>query len=151
MAEPTPSDSPVHDISEDECRKLLALFEFGRIAFLADGVLEVFPVNYHAAGSAITFRTAPATRLASALLAADVVFEIDHIGVKEAWSVVGRGRARRLEDEREVEAAAALPIRPLIPTNTREFVRIDLARISGRRFHRWPTGATARATPDTSG
>lgn len=131
------AENPVHEISEDECHKLLALFEFGRIAFRVGDLLEVFPINYHAAGREITFRTAPGTKLAGVLLADDVVFEIDNIGVKEAWSVIGHGRARRLEARDEVAAAEALPIHPLIPTVKREFVRIDLTRVSGRRFHRW--------------
>lgn len=138
MSQHAGRENPVHEISEDECLKLLALFEFGRIAFRVGDLLEVFPVNYHSAGREITFRTAPGTKLAGALMADDVVFEIDNIGVKEAWSVIGHGRARRLEAEHEVEAASALPIHPLIPTVKREFVRIDLTRISGRRFHRWP-------------
>ncbi|MET4098440.1 nitroimidazol reductase NimA-like FMN-containing flavoprotein (pyridoxamine 5'-phosphate oxidase superfamily) [Agrococcus sp. UYP10] len=129
-------ESPVHEISEAECRKLLAAFEFGRIAFRVGDVLEVFPVNYHADGSAITFRTSPGTKLAGVLLADDVVFEIDHIGVREAWSVIGHGQARHLESSDEIAAAERLPIHPLIPTVTREFVRIDLDRLSGRRFHR---------------
>lgn len=128
---------PVHEISEAECHKLLAAFEFGRIAFRVGDLLEVFPINYAAEGSAITFRTAPGTKLAGVLLADDVVFEIDHIGAKEAWSVIGHGKARRLESSSEVEAASKLPIHPLIPTIKREFVRIDLSRVSGRRFHRW--------------
>lgn len=132
------AENPVHEISEDECLKLLAAFEFGRVAFRVGDLLEIFPVNYHSVERAITFRTAPGTKLAGVLMADDVVFEIDNIGVKEAWSVIGHGRARRLEAEHEVEAASALPIHPLIPTVKREFVRIDLTRISGRRFHRWP-------------
>ncbi|WP_206448196.1 pyridoxamine 5'-phosphate oxidase family protein [Agrococcus sp. KRD186] len=137
MSQHAGRENPVHEISEDECLKLLALFEFGRIAFRVGDLLEVFPVNYHSAGREITFRTAPGTKLAGALMAHDVVFEIDNIGVKEAWSVIGHGRARRLEAQDEIEAASALPIHPLIPTVKREFVRIDLTRLSGRRFHRW--------------
>ncbi|SDS20801.1 pyridoxamine 5'-phosphate oxidase family protein [Agrococcus carbonis] len=131
-------DEPVHEISPEECRKLLSAFEFGRIAFRVGDVLEVFPINYHASGNEITFRTAPGTKLAGVLLADDVVFEIDNIGVKEAWSVIGHGKARRLESSDEVEAASRLPIHPLVPTVKREYVRIDLSRVSGRRFHRWP-------------
>ncbi|WP_405218489.1 pyridoxamine 5'-phosphate oxidase family protein [Agrococcus sp. Ld7] len=131
------AENPVHEISEAECLKLLSVFEFGRIAFRVGDRLEVFPINYHADGREITFRTAPGTKLAGVLLADDVVFEIDNIGVREAWSVVAHGRARRLETSSETEAAAALPIYPLIPTVKREFVRIDLTSVSGRRFHRW--------------
>ncbi|MCR8670039.1 pyridoxamine 5'-phosphate oxidase family protein [Agrococcus sp. HG114] len=126
------------EISDDECRKLLRAFEFGRIAFRVGDVLEVFPVNYHADASSITFRTAPGTKLAGVLLADDVVFEIDHIGEREAWSVVAHGKARRLESSSDIEAAERLPIRPLVPSVKREFVVIDLVRLSGRRFHRGP-------------
>lgn len=138
------AENPVHEISEAESLKLLAVFEFGRIAFRVGDRLEVFPINYHAEGREITFRTAPGTKLAGVLLADDVVFEIDNIGVREAWSVVAHGRARRLETSSEVEAASALPIYPLIPTVKREFVRIDLTSVSGRRFHRW-----AEPAPDS--
>lgn len=131
------AENPVHEISEAESLKLLSVFEFGRIAFNVGNRLEVFPINYHAEGREITFRTAPGTKLAGVLLADDVVFEIDNIGVREAWSVVAHGKARRLETSSEVEAASALPIYPLIPTVKREFVRIDLTSVSGRRFHRW--------------
>ncbi|MCH1884076.1 pyridoxamine 5'-phosphate oxidase family protein [Agrococcus sp. ARC_14] len=146
MAEHPASDSPVHDISEAECLKLLGLFEFGRIAFRVGDVLDVFPINYHAAERAITFRTAPGTKLATALQADEVVFEIDNIGVKEAWSVIGHGTARRLEAADELKAAEQLPIHPLIPTAEREFIRIDLERVSGRRFHRWAPPAASSAT-----
>lgn len=131
------AENPLIEISEAECLKLLAAFEFGRIAFRVGDVLEVFPINYHADGRAITFRTAPGTKLAGVLLADDVVLEIDNIGVREAWSVVAHGTARRLETASEVEAAEALPIHPLFPSVKREFVRIDLTGVSGRRFHRW--------------
>lgn len=130
--------SPVHDISEAECLKLLAAFDMGRIAFRVGDALEVFPVNYHASGREVTIRTAPGTKLAGALIADEVVVEIDHRGEREVWSVVGRGRARHLEHEDELAAAAALPLQPLIPTVKREYLRIELQRITGRRFHRVP-------------
>lgn len=126
------------EISDDECRKLLRAFEFGRIAFRIGEVLEVFPINYYSDGARITFRTAPGTKLAGVLLADDVVFEIDHIGEREAWSVVAHGKAHRLESSGEIEEAERLPIRPLVPSVKREFVVIELSRVSGRRFHRGP-------------
>ena len=137
------TDSGMIEISDDECRKLLHAFEFGRIAFRVRDALEVFPINYYASGSEITFRAAPGTKLAGVLLADDVVFEIDHIGEREAWSVVAHGKARRLESSGEIQVAEQLPIRPIVPTVKREFVRIDIERVTGRRFHR-------TAEPDAS-
>ena len=70
--------------------------------------------------------------LAGVLLADDVVFEIDHIGVREAWSVIGHGAARHLESSDEIAAAERLPIHPLIPTVKREFVRPKFRRKADR-------------------
>lgn len=145
------ADTVMHEISEDECLKLLAAFELGRIAFRVGDALEVFPVNYRARGREITFRTAPGTKLLGALLASDIAFEIDHVGEREVWSVVAHGRARHLERADEIDAAEALDIHPLVPTVKREFVRIDIERVTGRRFHRGEQpDADAEAIVDSS-
>lgn len=128
--------SPVHEISRTDCLKLLGLFKMGRLVFSVGQTAEIFPINYHLEGETITFRTAPGTKLAGALVAREVLFEIDQIGDHDAWSVIARGKARRLESTSDIEAAEALPLEPLIPTVKREFVQIDIAEISGRRFRR---------------
>lgn len=129
-------ETPVHEIPEADCVKLLGLFEVGRLVFSVGQTAEIFPINYHLAGRTITFRTAPGTKLAGAVVAREVLFEIDQIGEHDAWSVIARGKARRLESTSDIEAAEALPLHPLIPTVKREFVQIDIAQISGRRFRR---------------
>ncbi|WP_293695446.1 pyridoxamine 5'-phosphate oxidase family protein [uncultured Agrococcus sp.] len=128
--------TPVHEISEEDCLKLLGLFDMGRLVFSVGDSAEIFPINYHLVDRSITFRTAPGTKLAGALVAREVLFEIDQVGEHEAWSVIARGRARRLETTAEIDAAEALPLQPLIPTVKREFVSIDIGAVTGRRFHR---------------
>ena len=46
-------------IDPDECRRLLAADEIGRLAILDGTTPAVFPVNYVLDGEAIVFRTAP--------------------------------------------------------------------------------------------
>ena len=127
-------DNPVHEIAEEDCFKLLRVFDMGRLVFAVGSAVDIFPINYHLDGRALIFRTAPGTKLAGSLIAREVLFEIDNVGDNEAWSVIARGKARRLERSDEVQAAHALPLKPLIPTVKREFVRIDIEHITGRRF-----------------
>lgn len=127
-------DNPVHEIPEADCLKLLGLFDTGRLVFSVGNVAEIFPINYHIDGRTVTFRTAPGTKLVGAVVAREVLLEIDEIGDHEAWSVIVRGKARRLETTAEIEAADALPLQPLVPTVKREYVQIEIVDVSGRRF-----------------
>ena len=63
----------------------------------------------------------------------DVAFEIDGENGHTAWSVVVRGRARRL-DEHEAHRADDLPLRPWVGTHKYNVVEITPTAISGRRF-----------------
>ena len=64
------------------------------------------------------------------------VYIVDAHTDDDAWSVVVRGRARRLDTSAEVQAADQLPLRPWIPTQKYRWVRIVAASITGRRFAR---------------
>ena len=129
-------DNAVHEIPEADCLKLLGLFDMGRLVFSVGQTAEIFPINYHIDGRTITFRTAPGTKLAGALMAHEVLLEIDQINEHDAWSVIAKGKARRLESTSDIEAAETLPLQPLIPTVKREYVQVEIAEVSGRRFRR---------------
>ena len=47
-------------IDPDECRRLLAGDEIGRLAIINGATPAVFPVNYALDGDTVVFRTAPA-------------------------------------------------------------------------------------------
>ena len=131
-------NSAVNDYTDDECLAQLASQSLGRLAFHVGGRIEIFPVNYHAEGRRIVFRTAPGTKLAGAVIASDVAFQVDLVTGDAAWSVIAHGRARHLEHEADIEAAAELPLRPWIPTTKREFVEIEIATLSGREYRLAP-------------
>ena len=128
------AESPVQILSEEECWNALLSASLGRLAVAVGGLPDIFPVNFIAADRHLMFRTASGTKLIELTVNERVAFETDGVGRDEAWSVVVHGTARALETQREIDAAAALPLRPLIPTVKPVFVEIVPTSISGRRF-----------------
>ena len=59
----TSSDSPVTELTAEECWQLLASHEVGRLATTAGGVLDIFPITYVVDNESLVFRTGPGTKL----------------------------------------------------------------------------------------
>lgn len=123
-------------LDDQECLDRLSTQQLGRLVAQAAGVLDIFPVNYVVDGRDIVFRTAEGSKLTELTIHDGVLFEVDHYTDDGAWSVVVRGRARRLDTSAEVEAADALPLKPWIPTLKYNYVRITPDSLSGRAFQR---------------
>lgn len=132
------ADQPVTELSADECWVLLATNTLGRIAMCAAGEIDIFPVNYHADGSTILFRTAPGTKLIELTLDENVAFEIDGFQGGKAWSVVVKGTARQLELNSEIDEAELAPLEPWVPTLKYRFVQITPVHLAGRAFRPAP-------------
>jgi uncharacterized protein len=126
------------ELSADECWAVLAEQTLGRIAVSAAGSVDIFPVNYVAHDGAVLFRTAPGTKLLELAINDRVAFEVDGHTEGEAWSVVLKGHAERLERQSEIDAADALPLSPWLPTLKYRWVRIRPGELTGRRFARGP-------------
>lgn len=126
----------VNSLTDDQCWDRLAEQELGRLVTNAGGVLDIFPVNYTLDGRALVFRTAEGTKLTELTINEEVLFEVDDYTSEDAWSVVVRGTARRLDTADEVAAADTLPLKPWIPTLKYNYVRITAASLSGRDFRR---------------
>lgn len=131
-------DSAVTKLTEEQCRTRLASEELGRLALSVGQRVDIFPINYEYARGDIFFRTAPGTKLYELVVNTDVVFEIDGHSPTDAWSVVVRGVAERLERDSQVDEAWELPLRPWIPTIKLNWVRIHITALSGRYFRREP-------------
>ncbi|TFC03521.1 pyridoxamine 5'-phosphate oxidase family protein [Cryobacterium adonitolivorans] len=125
---------PVRFLSEDECWELLLSSSFGRLAAAVADDIEIFPLNFVAADKRLLFRTAEGTKLLALTVNNKVALETDAIGRGDAWSVVVKGIARVLDTQAEIEAANALPLRPLVPTLKYIWVEISPTELSGRRF-----------------
>ena len=135
--------SAVQNLSEEECWNALLSASLGRLAVSVGGIPDIFPVNFVAADRRLLFRTSPGTKLIELTVNNRVAFETDGVGRDEAWSVVVHGTARALDTQRDIDAAAALPLRPLIPTVKPVFVEIVTESITGRRFALGPEPTAA--------
>ena len=123
-------------LDEDECWRLLREQSLGRLAVSAAKEIDIFPINFHADGSTILVRTAPGTKLLEMAVNGDVALETDGYTESQAWSVVAKGEARRLEHQTEIDAADQRPLKPWIPTLKYIYVEITPRQLTGRRFER---------------
>ncbi|GAA1537443.1 pyridoxamine 5'-phosphate oxidase family protein [Nocardioides humi] len=94
------------ELDVTECERLLRAAVFGRLALVADGRIEVLPVNYTAHDDAVWVRTSPGTLLDRYADGAQLVLEIDHVDHERGhgWSVVARGHGELVPDEERTTA-----------------------------------------------
>ncbi|GAB3142884.1 pyridoxamine 5'-phosphate oxidase family protein [Marisediminicola antarctica] len=131
-------EGSVVELGEEERWQLLRHNSLARLALSAAGEIDIFPVNYYADGETLLLRTAPGTKLLELTVNSHVAVEIDGFTDEDAWSVVVKGTARRLERQAEIDEADQTPLVPWIPTLKYIYVRITPAAITGRRFERAP-------------
>jgi len=131
-------DGPIAVLTDSACWRALGACTVGRLAIAVGDDVEMFPVNYTTADERILFRTAPGSKLLALAAHPSVAFEIDGFDEAAAFSVVVRGRAERVELQREIDAADLLPLTPWIPTLKYRWVRVVPTQISGRVFRRDP-------------
>ncbi|MCT9820850.1 pyridoxamine 5'-phosphate oxidase family protein [Microbacterium sp. W1N] len=125
-------------LTDELCWENLAVQQLGRLVTHAGDVLDIFPVNYVVDGQSIVFRTAEGSKLTELTVSDEVLFEVDDYTDTDAWSVVVRGHAQRLQTEVEVRAADDLPLTPWVPTLKYNYVRVVPTSVSGREFRRGP-------------
>src|ERR1700739_3736503 len=74
-----PALDGLEELERDECLRLLATAEIGRVIISTGALPAALPVNFFLDGDAIIFRTAPGTKLSAACDHAVVAFEVDSI------------------------------------------------------------------------
>lgn len=123
-------------LSHEDCVSRLSLDSVGRVAFLSDGEIQVFPVNYRFHDGAIVFRTAAGTKLSAAEFHKTVSFEIDGWNVEQqsGWSVVAKGLAKEVIDEETIADLETLGLRPWAGPGKNHWVRIRPEEITGRKI-----------------
>ena len=132
--------SRIEWLDRDDCVRLLATQQVGRLAFVVGGAPEVLPVNYVLDGEAVVFATAAGTKLSFAERG-PVAFEVDDTdaATRVGWSVVVRGRAHvvtELDAPGTLERLRALPLSPWAGGERPHLVRIEPTAITGRRVGR---------------
>lgn len=127
----------VQELSQKECRGLLAGGVFGRVALCTPEGPRIIPVNYSVVGEAVTFRTSAYGLLATRNWDEPLAFEVDFVDYSDqrGWSVVAVGPGERVEDSEDLDliqrtwdprpwAAGARPL----------YVRLKWTELSGRRL-----------------
>jgi hypothetical protein len=132
MTFPTDED-PVVELTTEECWELLEGEEFGRLAYRLVDEVHLVPINFATDGRTLLFRTGSGNKLLAAALHSDVAFEIDWHDDVAAWSVVVRGRLRRLPED-EAHRVESLPLHPWVPTLKFDVIELDPEVVTGRRF-----------------
>jgi nitroimidazol reductase NimA-like FMN-containing flavoprotein (pyridoxamine 5'-phosphate oxidase superfamily) len=125
---------PVSILPETECWNLLSSAALGRLVTSVDGQPEIFPINFVVQRHTVLFRTAEGTKLVSAAINNNVLFEADDHNVAEGWSVIVKGTARLLRTDEEIDEAERAQLLPWTATVKQHFVRIRPLSVTGRRF-----------------
>ena len=124
-------------IDRDECVRLLATQEVGRIGFSTGTGADILPVNYVLDGDSVVFATAAGSKLHAAERGM-VAFEVDDTDrvTRSGWSVVIHGRAHELTAYDAPDLVArlrALPLNPWAQGDKPNLVRITPQTMTGRR------------------
>ncbi len=129
-------------LDDEECFSLLAAHHFGRVALTVGALPVIMPIHYALLGHDPVFRTDVGAKLMAASEGAVLCLEIDHADpvTHTGWSVMVTGHASVLRAPNDLEAAAALPLRPWVGHGD-VFVRIEATLVSGRRIAGVPAHA----------
>lgn len=121
------------ELSDAECRRLLATTDVGWLAFCVEGEPHLAPVNYVVSADEIVVRSRYGTRLAAAAQEAAMALGASVLdpATRTGWSVEVRGRARLLGD------AIVNPEVPEVRTwaaGTRVRFAVPMESLAGRRL-----------------
>lgn len=123
-------------LSLEECFGLLGYTPVGRIAFLADGAVQIFPINYKVDGERIVFRSPVGSKLDAAEMGRRVTFEADQWDppTRSGWSVVASGHIREVDDADRLANLEELGLEPWLDHPQMNWIEIVVEDISGRRL-----------------
>ncbi|MHA7241473.1 pyridoxamine 5'-phosphate oxidase family protein [Arthrobacter sp. TMS1-12-1] len=122
-------------LEPEECWALLSTGQTGRVGFVRDGRVFIFPVNYLVHDQAIFFRTSASGDLGRSPLDR-VAFQVDHVIPEQmsGWSVLVQGSTAAVQDEAlSASVWGRMTNEPWADGNRRHLVQVAPASISGRR------------------
>src|SRR5512133_2733503 len=124
------------ELTKQECFRLLAGQQLGRVVLVDDRGPLALPVNYVVDQHSVLFRTDAGTKLAVASRGARVAFQVDgtDAATRTGWSVLVRGEAVEVTDPAELERVRQLPLSPWAPGPKTRYVRILPTALTGRRI-----------------
>jgi len=125
---------PISIMSEPQCWERLSSVALGRLVTSVAGHPDIFPVNFVVQDHTILFSTAEGTKLVSAAINDEVLFEADQYDDAGGWSVIVKGWTRVVRTDEDRAAAERAALRPWTATTKDHFVRIRPSRVTGRSF-----------------
>jgi nitroimidazol reductase NimA-like FMN-containing flavoprotein (pyridoxamine 5'-phosphate oxidase superfamily) len=131
----------VEDLEPDVCLHLLASRPVGRLAFVADGIPQIYPINHRSDGRTVVFRTSEHGSLGELVDGPVVAYEVDDADAtaETGWSVLLHGRIELIADD-EIPGLAALDVHPFAP-DKHQWLRLRISDVSGRAISRRPVSA----------
>jgi uncharacterized protein len=131
-------DGTLEVLDTEECLRLLATQEIGRLGLPGRHFPLILPVNYKLDRNVIVIRT----NADSALAAADhanVAFEVDEIDrrTRSGWSVLVHALAEEVTDAHRaelVERTRATGVKPWAPGEREHWMRLIPQEVTGRRI-----------------
>jgi len=126
--------SGIEVIDADECLRLLAAEEIGRVAVVVGATPMILPVNYALDGDAIVFRTMPGSRLDVGQ--GHAAFEVDHFdkGLHAGWSVLVTGHLEAVSwyQAKDMRRMQELTVTPWAGGDRSLWLRLRPSFITGR-------------------
>jgi hypothetical protein len=133
------------ELTKQECFRLLAGQQLGRVVLVDDRGPLALPVNFVVDQHSVLFRSDAGTKLEVASRGAQVAFQVDgtDAATRAGWSVLVRGEAIEVTDPAELARVRELPLSPWAPGAKTRYVRILPTALTGRRIALLP-GRPAR-------
>lgn len=133
------STGSIQELDQEECRELLKVGRFARIAFDTGDQLELLPVNYAYDDGIILIRTSETSGL-STIVDRRFVLEADHHDdtYQTGWSVVVRGSAARATQAQLEEFGTRLPNSWVSSEGAAVHIAITVDDVRGRRVRQFP-------------
>jgi nitroimidazol reductase NimA-like FMN-containing flavoprotein (pyridoxamine 5'-phosphate oxidase superfamily) len=133
------SEAEMVELSRDDCVRLLASHQFGRLAVCTgSGPPLIRPVNYvfDEPSQSVVFRTAPGSKFHALIRSAQAAFEIDGIDERShtGWSVIIHGVTNQVVNRSEIRRLDTLGVEPWAPGHRPHWFHIRAWTVSGRRI-----------------
>ena len=141
--------SAMHELSREECLRLLAENGVGRLAVSGKDAPVIRPVNYafDEPSQSVVFRTAPGSKFYALLRQNTAAFEVDGLdqGARSGWSVIVVGATEEVTNPADLRRLDGLDFDSWAPGDKPHWVRIRAWTVSGRRIE--PSGQHRPAGP----
>ena len=133
-SEEGPPTGSFGELSEAECKQLLAQHTAGRVGFMVGDGPQILPVTYQYRTGSVIFRTSPYGPRAGLVRRTSVAFEIDGIDEqnKSGWSVLVLGFAEAMAHDYLLASAWETGPVPWADGVRNLFIEIKPRKISGR-------------------